>query len=83
MLTKSASRVDTVATAADSVRLKAMVAGEICYVTNASATSLQLFGAGTATINAVATATGVAVAAGKTYIVIAYTATDLRGGPLG
>jgi len=77
-LTKSVSRVTVVATAADSVRLKTMVAGEICVVINSDSTdSMQVFGAGTATINGVATGTGVAQAAGVTAIYIAVTASAI------
>lgn len=53
-------RVDTVVTAADSIQLPLAVAGlELCLVNN-TANSMQVFGAGTDTINNVATATGVA-----------------------
>jgi len=77
-LTKSVSRVTTVATAADSVRLKAMLPGEFCVVINGAASnSMQVFGASTATINGVATATGVAQAAGITAIYVAVTATAI------
>jgi len=65
--TKSVHEVTIVATAADSVKLPlATGSGAMHYVRNSSATSLQLFGSGTDTIDAVATATGVAVAGGKT-----------------
>lgn len=52
--------VGTVATAADSIRLPAAVAGASMLVFNDGANSMQVFGAGTETINNVATATGVA-----------------------
>ena len=64
-LPASFNRVATVATANDSVKLPASVAGRSVYVVNGSANSMQVFGAGTDTINDVATATGVAQAAGK------------------
>lgn len=64
--TKSVHRVSTVATAADSVKLPAATAGQVHFVMNsAAANSMQVFGSGTDTINDVATATGVAQAAGK------------------
>lgn len=66
-LTKGVNRISTVATAADSVKLPASVPGRIVWITNGAASnSMQVFGAGTDTINDVATATGVAQAAGKT-----------------
>jgi hypothetical protein len=82
LLTNGINRVDTVATAADSVKLPASTAGtapgilgQIVIVTNNTATSMQVFGSGTDTINIgagdVATATGVAQAANKTAIYIA------------
>lgn len=64
-LTATANRIATVATAADSVKLPLAEAGAKVYVRNAGANSAQVFGAGTDTINGVATATGVALAAGK------------------
>jgi hypothetical protein len=60
------NRVTTVVTAADSVKLPVSVAGMMVAVTNSSANSMQVFGTNPDTINAVATATGVALAAGKT-----------------
>lgn len=65
-LTGALNSVDTVATAADSVKLPVAVAGISITIVNTSANSLQVFGYGTDTINAVATGTGVAQAAGKT-----------------
>jgi hypothetical protein len=67
--------VSTVGTAADSVKLPAASGSGACHtVSNQTATSLQLFGSGTDTINAVATATGIAVAAGKSAYCIDYAA---------
>lgn len=64
--TKSVHRVTTVASAADSVSLPAAVAGAVQFVMNsAAANSMQIFGAATETINDVASATGVAIPAGK------------------
>jgi len=60
------NRVDTEATANDSVMLPATVGtagGKIAVVINNTATSMQVYGAGTDTINGVATGTGVAQAA--------------------
>lgn len=58
-LTKEINRVTIVATAGDSVKLPASVAGLSILIINSGANSLQVFGAGTDTINGVATATGV------------------------
>lgn len=60
--------VATVATAADSVKLPPAVPGMRILVVNTSANSMQVFGSGTDTINAVAYATGVAQAAGKSAV---------------
>jgi hypothetical protein len=58
--------VATVGTAADSVKLPVSVAGMVVQLVNDdAANSMQVFGSGTDTINDVATATGVAQAAGK------------------
>jgi hypothetical protein len=72
-LTKAVNVVSTVATAADSVKLPApSFVGQRVTVINAAATnSMQVFGSGTDTINGVATATGVAQAAGKSADYIA------------
>jgi hypothetical protein len=65
-LTGQFNSVDTVATAADSVALPvATYVGQEVEVVNNTATSMQVFGAGTDTINGVATGTGVPQAAGK------------------
>lgn len=68
LLTSQFNTVTTVGTAADSLKLPVTSAATVGYfviVQNATATSLQVFGSGTDTINAVATATGVAVAGNK------------------
>lgn len=62
------NRVATVATAADSVKLPLAVAGAICIIVNDAANALQAFGAGTDTINDVATATGIPVAGNSVAI---------------
>jgi hypothetical protein len=74
-LTTITNEVTAVATAADSVKLPApSKVGQIVVVTNAHASnSMQVFGAGTDTINGVATGTGVAQAAGKTALYVAVT----------
>lgn len=74
-LTKAVSVVATVGTAADSVKLPAPTrVGQIVIVVNgAAANSMQVFGAGTDTINGAVSATGVAQAAGKTGIYVAAT----------
>lgn len=82
-LTKGMSRITIVATAADSVTLPVMVAGQMAFVINSDAAdAVQVFGAGTATINGVATATGVSLAATKVGIYIALTAGLIYGGAL-
>ena len=66
-LTAQFNRVDTVGTAADSVKLPApsFIGQEVEVMNNAATNSMQVFGSGTDTINGVATGTGVAQAAGK------------------
>jgi len=79
-LTAQFNKVSTVASGNDSVMLPAVTAtpnklgaiGSQIIVRNAGANSLQVFGSGTDTINDVATATGVAVGAGKTAVFIAH-----------
>src|SRR5260221_6600163 len=68
--TKSIHNVTTVGTAADSCSLPAATgSGVVHWVKNsAAANSMQLFGVATETIDAVASATGVAIAAGKSRI---------------
>lgn len=73
-LTGDINIVTTVATAADSVLLPTSVAGMVVYVSNTSANAMQVFGAGTDTINGVATGTGVSQAAGKTAVYVCATA---------
>lgn len=82
LLTHGLNNVTTVAAGADSVKLPPAVLGKIVYVMNsAAANSMQVFGGGTSTINGVATATGVAQAAGKgaVYICISGDGTDVAG----
>lgn len=66
LLTAQFNRVDTVATTADAVKLPPpSFLGQEVGVMNNGANSAQVFGSGTDTINGVATATGIAQAAGK------------------
>lgn len=65
-LTSAVNRISVCATAADSVSLPLAQAGASVTIRNDGAASAQVFGAGTDTINSVATATGVALANGKT-----------------
>jgi hypothetical protein len=65
-LTAMENNVTTVATAADSVKLPASVAGMCITVVNSGTNALQLFGSGSDTINGVASGTGVSLPAGKT-----------------
>jgi hypothetical protein len=68
--TKTVHNVTTVGTAADSVVLPASTGGGVIHwvKNSAAANSLQLFGLSADTIDGVAAATGVAVAAGKSRI---------------
>ena len=81
-LTAVVNHVITVASANDSVKLPVWGAGLIIYVVNAGANSLQVFAASAQTINEVASATGVALAVGKTAIYVAGPATKWFGGAL-
>lgn len=67
-LTKGVNNVTTVAAAGDSVRLPASAAGQEITITNSGANSMQVYGAGTDTINGVATGTGVAQLPGQTVV---------------
>lgn len=58
-LAAEVNRITTVATAADSVKLPAAVAGLTIMLINASANPMQVFGLGADTIDGVAAATGV------------------------
>lgn len=58
-LTAMVNRVTTVATSGDSVKLPAAVSGLEVTAINRGANAMQVFGAGTDTINGVATATGI------------------------
>lgn len=59
LLASSVNRVTTVATSGDSVKLPPAVAGDMVTIVNTGANPCQVYGSGTDTINAVATATGV------------------------
>ena len=67
-LTKAVNNITTVAAAGDSVRLPASAAGLEITVTNSGANSMQVYGAGTDTINGIATGTGVAQLPGQTVV---------------
>jgi hypothetical protein len=69
-LTKEVNNVTTVATAADSVKLPTSVAGLKIVVLNNGANNMQVFGAGTDTINGVATATGVSQLASSAVLYV-------------
>lgn len=71
-LTTELNRVSTVATAGDSVALPASAAGLTIIVENAGANPMQVYGAGTDTINGVATATGVSQIASSVVIYTCY-----------
>lgn len=68
--TKSMHRVSTVGSAADSVLMPAATAGAVHFVRNDGANAMQVFGAGTDTINGVVTATGISMdaATGKFFV---------------
>lgn len=75
LLPAAINRVTTVTSATDSVKLPPSVAGmRITVINDASANALQIFGSGTDTIDAVATATGVALSAAKRAIFYCVTA---------
>jgi hypothetical protein len=63
-LTAAINTIGTVATTADSVLLPPALPGRIIIINNTAANATQVFGQGTDTINAVATATGVSQAGG-------------------
>lgn len=67
-LTSAINEISTVATAGDSVRLPASAAGMEIEITNSGVASMQVYGAGTDTINGVATATGVAQLPGQSVV---------------
>lgn len=69
---KLTHRISTCATAADSVKLPTLVVGAVHQIINDGAASAQVYGAGTSTIDAVATATGVALASGARASFFAY-----------
>ena len=73
-LTAIFNNVTTVATQGNSVALPASVAGADIVVTNSGANAMQVFGAGTDTINGIATATGISQAPGTTARYICYVA---------
>lgn len=72
-LTTTVNNVATVATAKDSVVLPVMNAGQVVLIANSGTASAQVFAAGTATINGVATDTGVALGNGKSGVFFAVT----------
>ncbi len=74
--TKPVHNVTTVAAGNDSVLLPASTGGGAVHIVmnSAAANSMQVYGSGTDTINAVATATGVALAAGKSAVFVDYAA---------
>jgi len=71
VLVLGSNEVVTVASGADSVVLPKAVAGNVVFVTNAGASSMQVFGNGSDTINGTAGATGVAQANGLSALYVA------------
>lgn len=61
-------RIDTVATAADSVILPPAFPGASMFIANNGVASVQIFGNNSDTINGIATATGYALAPGKSAL---------------
>jgi hypothetical protein len=64
-LAKDRNFITVCATAGDSAKLPVSVAGMSVYVHNSGAAAAQIFGAGTDTINGIATATGVPLPTGR------------------
>lgn len=77
-LSNRINSVDTVATAADSVKLPASAVGQTITVVNTTANACQVFGTSPDTINAAATATGVSLPAGKVAEFVCATAGNWR-----
>jgi hypothetical protein len=73
-LVSELNRVTTVASAGDSVALPASAPGLTIFIENAGANAMQVYGAGTDTINGVATATGVSQMANSVVVYTCYTA---------
>lgn len=71
-LTKQFNNITTCATADDSVLLPAALAGRTVYVFNAGAAAARVFGAGTDTIDGVATATGVPLTNAKRAVFVCF-----------
>ncbi len=67
-LTKAINNVTTVAAAADSVKLPASAAGLEITIANNGANSMQVYGAGTDTINGILTTTGVPQLPGQVVV---------------
>lgn len=75
LLTTRVNNVTTVASAADAIKLQANPLGKVIWVMNNGANSMQVFGSNTDTINAIATATGIAHPAGALVAYVGITAT--------
>ena len=71
VLVNGANEVTTVASGADSVVLPKAVPGMVVFVANAGASSMQVFGNGSDTINGTAGATGISVANAKRILFVA------------
>ena len=82
-LTSEVNRVTTVATSGDSVALPLAVGGLTILVNNAGANPMQVYGAGTDTINGVATATGVSQMPGSEVIYVCPSAGNWEANGLG
>lgn len=73
VLTAQINRVSVCATPGDSVLLPAAIAGRVVDVFNDGATAMQVFGAGTDTIDGVATGTGVVLSNSKRARYVCFT----------
>jgi hypothetical protein len=71
-LTAAINLIAVCATAGDSVMLPPATGGQLMWISNAGAASAQIFAAAgtTDTINGVAAATGIALAAGKSDVIM-------------
>lgn len=75
-LTTRVNNVTTVATAGDAIKLPANPLGKVVWVMNNGANYMQVFGSGTNTINAIATATGIAQPVGALVAYVGITTTN-------
>lgn len=82
-LTKTINIISVCALANDSVRLPATPLGKVVYVFNTGAAAARVFGAGTNTVDSVATATGVPLGIGARAIFVGATTSNWVSALLG